>query len=81
MFAGGVQYNIAKDICKWSLLEGQIIEMAPRYRVGGPIMSHVNFKSFHSAMVCSPFNFYILQGQSTLFIVFIYQIIIETTAK
>ena len=30
-------------------------------RVGGPIMSHVNFKSFHSAMVVQ-LNFYILQG-------------------
>ena len=33
----------------------------PRYRVGGPIMNHVNFKSFHSAMVVL-LNFYILQG-------------------
>ena len=32
-----------------------------KYRVGGPIMSHVNFKSFHSAMVVL-LNFYILQG-------------------
>ena len=38
-----------------------IIDITPPTRVGGPIMSHVNFKSFHSAMVVL-LNFYILQG-------------------